>query len=528
MSELTRRRFMAMAAGSYVLHGLSRTTPVQASKIKTAAEGSTADDLTSLTLTEASSKIRARTVTPSQLTQAMLERIAVYNPKVNAYITVMREESLLQAAELDGEQKAGKFRSPLHGLPIALKDNIDTAGVRTTAASGVFEYRVPKEDAEVVRRLKAAGAVLIAKANLGEFATSAPGDVSYFGPTRNPWALDHNTGGSSAGSGSSVAANLCLAAIGTDTGGSIRIPSSWCGIVGFKPTYGLVSIRGIAPLSVSLDHCGPMARRVEDVALVLNEIAGYDRLDIASVDHGKEDYSAAMRQPVSGFRLGTPAQYFDHLDPEVAKAVQEAIAVLTKLTKGVTASTSLPSVEPGAVAPLSLGAPSNAETYAWHEDLYKAYPNRYMPNFRQSLAGRANVLAADYIRALWSLELLRRTIDDSFSEVDLMVLPTMRMTAPIINESLAREAGLVKNSVFDRSRDYTANTTDFDTFGIPALSVPCGFSSTGLPIGLTIAGPHFSEGKILALAHAFQEETQWHSRRAPLSPDMAVPPISVP
>ena len=285
------------------------------------------DQLAGLTLVEASARIHNRSVTSTQLTSALLARIAVYDPKVNSYITVMGQQALKQAAQLDEEAKAGRFRGPLHGIPIALKDNIDTVGTRTTAASPMFRTRVPTEDADVVRRLKASGAVILGKLNLHEFALGCTGDVSYFGPTRNPWALDRVTGGSSAGSGAAVSADLCYAALGTDTGGSIRVPSSWCGIVGIKPTTGLVSIRGIIPCAASLDHCGPMARTVEDVALMLTEMTGYDNLDIFSVEHPREDYSKSMKQSVSGFRLGAPVEFYDHLEPEVAAAVSAACDV---------------------------------------------------------------------------------------------------------------------------------------------------------------------------------------------------------
>src|SRR5580692_9676117 len=247
--------------------------------------GKESDQLTDLTLSEASARIRQRTVTPTQLTEACLARIETYNPKLNAFITVLREQALQQARDLDREQSAGKLRGSLHGIPIALKDNIDTAGIRTTAASAVYDDRIPTEDAEVARRLKAAGAVLIGKTNLHEFAMGGTSATSYYGPVRNPWALDRNSGGSSGGSAAAVAADLCFGALGTDTGGSIRTPASFCGVVGIKPTYGLVSIRGIIPLTVSLDHCGPLVRSVEDAAILLNVLAGYDRLDIASVEH---------------------------------------------------------------------------------------------------------------------------------------------------------------------------------------------------------------------------------------------------
>src|SRR3989442_3743305 len=272
MLLITRRGFALSVAGAF------------------AARGQTSEDLAALSLTEAAARIRARSVTAIQLTEACLARIETYNPKLNAFITVMREQAMVQARELEVEQRSGKLRSPLHGIPIALKDNVDTAGVRTTAASAVFDDRVPDVDAEATRRLKTAGAILIGKTNLHEFAMGGTNATSYYGPVRNPWALDRNPGGSSGGSAAAVSASLCFGALGTDTGGSIRTPASFCGIVGLKPTYGLVSIRGIIPLTLSLDHCGPMTRTVEDTAMLLNVLAGYDRLDIASVEHPKEDY----------------------------------------------------------------------------------------------------------------------------------------------------------------------------------------------------------------------------------------------
>src|SRR5437588_12604460 len=286
MHDLTRRGFSLSVLGAV------------------AALADTSEDLSRLTLAEASARIRARTVTPTQLTEACLARIQIYNPKLNAFITVLREQALAQARDLEAEQRAGRFRSPLHGIPIALKDNIDTAGIRTTAASAVFDDRVPSEDAEVARRLAGAGAIVVGKTNLHEFAFGGTSATSYYGPVRNPWAHERNPGRSAGGSAAAVATDLCYGALGTDTGGSIRTPASYCSVVGLKPTYGLVSIRGIIPLTLSLDHCGPITRSVADAAMLLNVLAGYDRLDIASVEHTREDYVAAMKQPVSGFRIG--------------------------------------------------------------------------------------------------------------------------------------------------------------------------------------------------------------------------------
>jgi aspartyl-tRNA(Asn)/glutamyl-tRNA(Gln) amidotransferase subunit A len=493
MHDLTRRGFSLSVLGAV------------------AAFADTSEDLSRLTLAEASARIRARTVTPTQLTEACLARIQIYNPKLNAFITVLREQALAQARELEAEQRAGRFRSPLHGIPIALKDNIDTAGIRTTAASAVFDDRVPEHDAEVTRRLKQAGAVLIGKTNLHEFAMGGTSATSYYGPVRNPWALDRNPGGSSGGSASAIAADLCFGALGTDTGGSIRTPSSFCGVVGLKPTYGLVSIRGIVPLTLSLDHCGPIVRSAEDAAVMLNVLAGYDKLDIASVEHAKEDYVAAMKQPISGLRLGIPrAPFFDLLDADVEKAVEEAIGVVAKMTKGVKDVT-LP-----ATSDINLGG----ESFAYHEEFFARGPARYQIPTRRALENGANLKAAAYIRSHWKLELLRRTIDDAFTDFDLVVLPTRRRTPRKIDAAIKLEES-------DKRRNpELENTGQFDVYGIPAVSVPCGFTSAGLPVGLMIAGPRFSEGKVLALASAFERATEWHKRRPSLNPDMAVPPLA--
>ena len=476
-----------------------------------AARAQTSEDLAELSLAEASARLRGGRVTSTQLTEACLARIATYNPKLNCFITVMREQALAQARGLDAEQRAGRLRGPLHGIPIALKDNIDTAGVRTTAASAVFDDRVPSADAEVTRRLKAAGAVLIGKTNLHEFAMGGTSATSYYGPVRNPWALDRNSGGSSGGSAAAVAAGLCYAALGTDTGGSIRTPASFCGCVGLKPTYGLVSIRGIIPLVVSLDHCGPLARSAEDTAMVLNALAGYDKLDIASVEHAKEDYVGGMKQPVSGLRLGIPrAPYFDLLDEDVAKCVEEAVGVLAKMTRGAKDVT-LPSTRD-----ITLGG----ETFAYHEELYSHGAGRYQIPTRRSLQNAGNAKVAEYVRGRWKLELLRRTIDDAFDDFDIVVLPTRRHTPRTIDAAIKREES-------DKPRNpELENTGQFNMYGIPAISVPCGFTSGGLPVGLMIAGPRFSESRVLALASAFERASEWHSRKPPLQPGMPVPALA--
>src|SRR5262249_13345040 len=308
-SYLSRREFVAvsMAAAAWSTMPVAAAAPA---------------DLAALTLKEASGLLRRRDASPVDLIQACLNRIDKYNKTINAFITITREQALATAREMDAEQKSGKWRGPLHGITIALKDNIDTAGIKTTAASGVFKDRVPTEDSEVVVRLKKAGAIVVGKLNLHEFALGGTSAVTYFGAVHNPWAPGHVPGGSSGGSAAAIAADLCAGTLGTDTGGSIRIPSSYCGVVGFKPTYGRVSNRGVIPMSWTLDHVGPICKTVEDAALMLRVIAGYDPLDPASVDVPVADYAAAIRTTTSKLRVGVPrTPFFDNLDPEVATAV---------------------------------------------------------------------------------------------------------------------------------------------------------------------------------------------------------------
>jgi aspartyl-tRNA(Asn)/glutamyl-tRNA(Gln) amidotransferase subunit A len=525
--RLTRRGFTRLCGGAVAATGLLRGRRLLADAVVPA-------DLTSKSLTEISAMMRAQQVTSTQLVHVLLDRINAINPKVNAYVTVMAKDALAQASMLDAEQKAGKFRGPLHGIPVALKDNIDTAGTRTTAASPMFKDRVPTEDAEVVVRLKKAGAVILGKLNLHEFAIGCTGDVSYFGPARNPWGLDRVTSGSSSGGGAAVRSDLCYGAIGTDTGGSIRVPSAWCGIVGLKPTVGLVSIRGIIPCAADLDHCGPMARTVEDVAMMLGTMTGYDPLDIYSVANPTNggqpvDYVRAMQGvKVSELRIGAPASYYDHVEPEVDEALKTALAVLTKMTKGVTSDKPLMEV--------SMVSSNLGDAAAYHEDLIRKYGISYMGPDRARFerlmnppAGAKVASAADDARYRERLALMRRTIDGVFSDFDVVVIPTIRNMPPKINDSLAKESAPTEanRKIYDWFEGGSAcsNTSQFDVYGIPAITVPCGFSKSGLPIGMMIAAPHYKEATVLALAHAYQQATDWHTRTPTLTPDMAVPPV---
>jgi aspartyl-tRNA(Asn)/glutamyl-tRNA(Gln) amidotransferase subunit A len=427
----------------------------------------------------------------------------------------MREQALAQAKALDQEQAAGHWRGPLHGIPIGLKDNIDAEGVRTTAGSKTLAGNIAAADAEVTRRLRAAGAVVVGKCNMHIFASGATSAVSYYGPVRNPWNLEMIAGGSSGGSAAAVAMDHCFAALGTDTGGSIRTPSAMCGVTGFKATYGRVSIRGIVPLTWSLDHCGPIARTAEDTATVLEVIAGYDRLDLQSVDYSVPDYSASIGAPVAHFRLGISPQFYDGLEPNVADAVEAATAVLVKMTKGAK-EIEMPSI---------LGTGANSQGGVYREEL----GNGFVRAETESAGGGGGgggiggSRAVDYIREWRALRLVRRTVDDEVfhkQEVDLIVTPTIREVAWSIEEELTRAANA-------RARNpKPGNTRALDDYGLPTITVPCGFSRTGMPIGLQISGANWREQDVLALAHAYQKATDWHTHHPALTADAKVPTLS--
>jgi len=504
IKQLTRREFSIGTASATLAVALANKTSAGASYASDQAE------LTSLTLSQVAAKLRALSISSVDVVRACLNRIDGYDKKLNTFITVMHDEALAQAKALDIEAAAHKFRSPLHGVPIALKDNIDTAGIRTTAASAVFEDRVPTADAEVVRKLKDAGAVIIGKANLGEFALSATGAASHFGPVRNPWALDHISGGSSSGAAAALAADFCYGALGTDTGGSVRIPAAYCGVVSLKPTHGLVSVRGIVQAVLSLDSCGPMARSVADAALLLNAISGYDKLDIGSAVHATEDYTALIRQPVSSLRVGIPKRpYFYDVDREIGESVEAALGVISKLTRGMK-DVSLP-----LTGDLS-GA--RVEYTAYHHRLQQeGYSARYgqisptlpvlsIERCTQLAPGKCNRELDAYVQWRRDLELLRRTADDVFSDFDVVIVPTVKVMPILIGDALKSEARADGRTLID-------NTVPFNLYGWPAISLPCGFSSDGFPVGLTIAGPHFSEGKLIALAYAYERATSWHLQR---------------
>jgi len=449
---------------------------------------------------ELAPRLKRGEISPVELTRNCLDRIEKLNPSLNAFITVTAESALAEARAAETEIARGEWRGPLHGIPVALKDLIDTAGTRTTAASGLYEHRVPEEDAEVVLRLKQAGAVILGKNNLHEFAYGGSSLVSFFGDVRNPWNPAHIAGGSSGGSAAAVAAGLCYAAIGTDTAGSIREPSALCGCVGVKPTYGRVSTRGVIPLSWSLDHVGPLAATVRDAAAVLQAIAGYDSLDTGSTDMPVSDYVSGLGEGTKALRVGVPRAYFyDELDDEVRAAVEEAIALIGTLV----AETRDVQIDPPTDRTVQA-----AETFAYHAENLARMPDLYQPETLRRIRSGEKVSAADYIRRRRELDQVRRAAHELFANVDLLVTPTIPIPAPAIGD-LKKDPAALRPAELALLR----NTRPFNVWGLPAISIPCGLTKRGLPIGLQIAGPPWREDLVLRLAQAYEQHTEWHTRR---------------
>ncbi len=464
----------------------------------------TPTELTRLSITEAANLIRRKKLSPVELTEACLQRIGRLDARLRAFITVTREEALATAQQAAGAIARGDYKGPLHGIPLALKDLFDTVGVRTTAGSKIMADRVPAEDAEVTARLKAAGAVLLGKLNMHEFAYGATGVNPHYGATANPWDPTRISGGSSSGSGTAVAAGMTLGALGTDTGGSVRAPSALCGITGLKPTYGRVSRRGVVPLSWALDHVGPMARSAADAALILGVIAGHDPADETSSDEPVPDYAKMLEgRGLKGLRVGVPREhFFANVNAEVAAAVRGAISTLEELGSQVS-EVSLPHI---GEAPAAVSAIMFTEALTYHRRWLAERPQDYGDDVRGRLEMGLLYPAVSYIDA----QRLRSLIVDEwrervFDRVDVLAVPTTPVPAPGLEE-----ADLQVTVTLMRL------TNPFNLLGVPAVSVPCGFTGGGLPIGLQLVGRWFEEGTVLGAAHAYQQATDWHKRAPPL------------
>jgi aspartyl-tRNA(Asn)/glutamyl-tRNA(Gln) amidotransferase subunit A len=458
-----------------------------------------ASELPLLELAEVSKAVQKKEVSPVDLTRACLERIERLNPTLKAFITVTDDSALEEARKAEAEITRGEWKGPLHGIPLAVKDLIETAGVRTTAASAVLKDNTPTKDAEVMRRLRAAGAILLGKLNLHEFAYGGSGIISHFGIARNPWNTAHITGGSSSGSAAAVAAGLCYGAIGTDTAGSIRLPAAYCGITGIKPTYGLVSTRGVLPLSSSMDHVGPMARTAADAALILQAIAHYDAQDINCQKFPPVYYPSAMEEPTASLRLGVARNFWIDADMEITHTVDAAVAELVKLTAGVQEIDLSTEADRTVVA---------AEAYAYQQKYLPQNESKYDPETLKRIRAGADCTATQYIHAHHELLRQRRQILQKFEKIDLILTPTVPTLPPTIEELQAEPDQLRNKELF-----MLRNTRPFNNYGLPSISLTCGFSKSGLPIGLQITGAPGAEGTVLALAHAYQKQSNWHKKR---------------
>ena len=467
-------------------------------------------ELALLSLESAAELLRKRQISPVELMDAVLARVQRLNPHLNAFITVARESAQARAKLAEKEITTGNHRGPLHGIPVALKDNIVTEGIRTTAGSKFFSASENSPEATISKRLRRAGAIVIGKTNLHEFAYGVTTNNPHFGPTRNPWGLGCIPGGSSGGSAAALAAGMAFAAVGTDTGGSIRIPSALCGVIGLKPTYGRVSCFGVVPVARTLDHAGPMARTVADAAIMLKAIAGYDPLDPATVCKSVPDYRAALQGEIKGVILASPREYFfDHIDPEVREVVQHALHNLEDMGATIEEIRLLDFAE--TVAPSTHIAFAEATQYHQSAGFFPSRADDYGCDVRERLAAGMEVKATDYLRALEIRSAFSKRMDTLFEKIQAILVPAAPIPAPRIGEDTIVIDGVeetVRLALIRMNRP--ANLT-----GHPAISVPCGFTRAGLPVGLQMIGPRWDEGGLLRVAHAYEQATEWHNCSPP-------------
>jgi aspartyl-tRNA(Asn)/glutamyl-tRNA(Gln) amidotransferase subunit A len=481
-------------------------------------------NIAALTLLEAHEKLRKREISSTELTEAILRRITETDDRVHAYITLCSDSARAQAKRADERFIDGTSKDPLLGIPIAIKDNFLTHGVRTTCASKILGNFISPYDGTVVAKLRSAGSVFTGKTNLDEFAMGSSTENSAFFPTRNPWSLEHVPGGSSGGSAAAVAADQCIVALGTDTGGSIRQPAAYCGIVGLKPTYGRVSRYGIIAFASSMDQVGPLTKDVRDCALMLEAIAGYDPADSTSVNVPVPQYSARLTGDIEGLRMGIPKEYFvAGMQPEAEQAVRAAISLLEKNGARIE-EISLPHTQYAVAAYYLVAtaeASSNLARYdgmrfghrARANDLVETYMLSRQEGFGAEVKRRimlgtyalsAGYYDAYYLKAQKARALIKKDFDNAFEHCDVIVTPTAPSTAFRIGEKTDDPLQMYLSDIY---------TLSINLAGLPALSLPCGFDSDALPIGMQIIGKHFDETTVLHIAYAYEQATDWHKQK---------------
>ena len=461
---------------------------------------------------ELSDDIRSGALSPVEVVDASLKRIHQTEPKLNAFLELFEEGAQNAARLAEAEIREGRYRGPLHGIPVALKDLVNVAGSPTTGGSPLFQQNVAHADATIARRFRQAGAIIIGKTNLVMHAMGAAGLNPYTGHPHNPWDLSRCTGGSSSGSGAAVAAGCIPAAIGTDTGGSIRMPAALCGIAGLKPTYGRVSRAGVMDLSWSCDHVGPMARRVSDCAYVMNALAGFDPHDPASADEPVEDYTLALNRGLEGLQIGVPSDYFfeESVDPEIKAAVYTAIELM--MSNGVEAiEIPMPWAQVGRSINMGIVMP---ESVAVHKQNISNHPETYTDEIRARLQSAMTIAAVDYVQAQRARRWFIEKMNHAMRHVDVIITPTVPEQTPTIEEADTRPG----ENVAQKGGDLPNFTGVFNTTGQPSMSVPCGFTKNGMPIGLMITGHHFDEATVLRVGNAYESLAPWHTYRPTLSP----------
>jgi aspartyl-tRNA(Asn)/glutamyl-tRNA(Gln) amidotransferase subunit A len=459
------------------------------------------NDLVLRSLYEQSELLKSKAITATELFTAYSDVIHLTEPTLNSFITLTLEEGLIRSKQISNQIQRDHYVSPLHGIPIGLKDLFDTAGIKTTSGSKIFDSRIPETDSTVAAKLNAAGAILIGKLNMHPFAYGPTGENEDYGHMHNPWNPNKLTGGSSGGSGSAVAIGQCSAALGSDTGGSVRIPASLCGIVGFKPTYGLISKFGVTALSWSLDHPGPLTRTVEDSILVMNEISGLDPQDPSTVESSPISLDFMNDTNLKSLKIGVPKQYFHSIDPAVGESVTKAIEVLKQLGAEII-DVEFPLFDYSeAISACIL----MAEATSYHRELLKTNADEIYEPVRLRLQTGLFISNYRYLQAQRLRTLFTKQMHALMSQVDVLVGPT----EPIVAPDILSKTTLIDEETVGITSALTRFNRPYNITGFPAISVPCGFSDDSLPIGLQIAGAPFSEYLIAKVAYAYQESTSW-------------------
>ncbi len=462
------------------------------------------EDLDYASIAQIAPLIESGELSPVDIVQASLDRISELEPTLNAFLDVWSDSALEEARTAEQIIASDGYLGPLHGVPVGLKDLIEVEGRETTGGSAVLAGNIAGTDATVVSKLKAAGAILIGKLNLVEFAFGTAGLNAHTGDVKNPWDTDRVTAGSSSGSAAAVAAGMIPIALGSDTGGSIRMPASLCGIAGLKPTYGRVSRAGVLDLSWSMDHVGPMTRTTEDCALLMNVLAGHDPLDPASSNQPIPDFTSRLKRGLQNLKIGVPDHYFfdDFVDPEIKTAVRNAIELMANSGAEVV---ELPMPWVGKGRAINLGV-IRSEAVSVHEKMLADHADLYTPAVRARIQSGYNVSAIDYVRAQRARQWFNHQMAESMKSVDVLITPSVPIQTPTIAECTPRPgkpAGGSELAVF---------TGVFDVTGQPSHSIPCGFTQNGMPIGLMITGHPFDEATVLRVGHAYEKQTDWHQR----------------